>query len=56
MLQKLLEEPLVCEAFEKTGQKGYKVTWKAHIFDLCGVPNGIGWDLQATAHGLRNSV
>ena len=37
MLQKLLEEPLVCEAFEKTGQKGYKVTWKAHIFDLCVV-------------------
>ena len=28
MLQNLLEEPLMCEAFEENGQKGYKVTGK----------------------------
>ena len=34
MLRKLLEEPLMCEAFEENGRKGYKVTGKGSYLRL----------------------
>ncbi len=37
MLKKLLEEPLMCEAFEENGRKGYKVTGKGSYLRL--LPN-----------------
>jgi hypothetical protein len=37
MLRKLLEEPLICEAFDENGRKGYKVTGKGSYLKL--LPN-----------------
>jgi site-specific DNA recombinase len=34
MLRKLLEEPLMCEAFEENGRKGYKVTGRGSYLRL----------------------
>lgn len=35
MLRKLLEEPLMCEAFEENGQKGYKSPGRVLTSDSC---------------------
>ena len=37
ILRKLLEQPLVCEAFEENGKKGYKMTGRGSYFRL--LPN-----------------